>query len=764
MLAKQNTMQKYGVWMAAGLLFCTASLKAQESIILSGITSFNGGSVALATIQAGKHSTLSDSTGFFSIAGLSKGKYSVKITSAGFLSQQIPLLLNKDTLIQLVMQSNEAAMDEVVVTGTLKEVKRYESPVPVEVYSPAFFKRNPTPSIFESLQNINGVRPQINCNVCNTGDIHMNGLEGPYTMVLIDGMPIVSALSTVYGLSGIPNSLVERMEIVKGPASSLYGSEAVGGLINIITKKPGSAPRIALDIMATGFGDINTDLSFKLKHKKIQVLTGINYFIYDKPVDNNNDNFTDVTLQNRVSVFQKWSVDREQNRNLSVASRFFYEDRWGGDMRWNKNFRGGDSIYGESIYTTRWELLGSYRLPVKEDINLSVSYNNHLQNSRYGTVAFDATQKIFFSQLTWNKTLQSHSTLAGLAVRKTSYDDNTAATINPNKNIPQTSWLPGIFIQDEIRISERHTLLTGLRYDYNSVHGNIYTPRLAYKWSINHKNIIRLNAGTGYRVVNLFTEDHAALTGARTVVVKNALKPEKTINTNINLLKKFYFPNGTFASLDMSAWYTYFYNRITADLESDPDKIIYDNLKGHAISKGISANLDLVFSNGLKIIAGCTLQDVYNVTEKIKQRLLLTEKFSGTWSASYKIKKWQSVIDYTGNIYGPMRLPLLSDTDPRRPNSPHWSIQNIQFSFSGIKKLEIYCGIKNILNFTPAKNNSFIIARSHDPFDKQLQYDSNNKILITPENPYGLSFDPNYVYAPNQGIRMFAGVRFTVRQ
>ena len=140
------------------------------------------------------------------------------------------------------LSNTENQLNEVVVSGTLKAVKRLESSVPVEVYSPIFFKKNPTASIYEALQNVNGVRPQLNCGVCNTGDIHINGLEGPYTLVLIDGMPIVSSLSTVYGLSGIPNSLVERIEIVKGPASSLYGSEAVGGLINIITKNPTNAP------------------------------------------------------------------------------------------------------------------------------------------------------------------------------------------------------------------------------------------------------------------------------------------------------------------------------------------------------------------------------------------------------------------------------------------------------------------------------------------------------------------------------------------
>src|SRR5690606_28010350 len=108
-----------------------------------------------------------------------------------------------------------AQLEQVVVSGTLKEVSKLDSPVPVEVYTQSFFKSNPTPSIFDALQHINGVRPQLNCNICNTGDIHINGLEGPYTMVLIDGMPLVSGLSTVYGLSGIPQALIDRVEIVK---------------------------------------------------------------------------------------------------------------------------------------------------------------------------------------------------------------------------------------------------------------------------------------------------------------------------------------------------------------------------------------------------------------------------------------------------------------------------------------------------------------------------------------------------------------------
>jgi outer membrane receptor for ferrienterochelin and colicins len=110
-----------------------------------------------------------------------------------------------------------------------------------------------------------------------------------------------------------------------------------------------------------------------------------------------------------------------------------------------------------------------------------------------------------------------------------------------------------------------------------------------------------------------------------------------------------------------------------------------------------------------------------------------------------------------------MQLPLLSELDPRRPESPVWSIQNIQFTKRISLKTEIYTGIKNLLNWTPAKNNAFIIARTHDPFDKQVQFDTDGKVMATAENPYALTFDPTYVYAPNQGIRVFAGLRFVIK-
>ncbi len=745
--------------------------QAQESSVsgkvLSDGSPLEYAAVAIEEINKG---VITDKNGMFRLTNIPKGKYTLSISYLGYHTlKKIVSIVNGEnlTLKDVVLQSEADVLDEVVVTGTLKEVNRLESPVPVEVFNPTFFKKNPTPNIYEALQNVNGVRPQLNCQVCNTGDIHINGLEGPYTMVLIDGMPIVSSLATVYGLSGIPNSLVERMEVVKGPASSLYGSEAIGGLINIITKTPSKAPVFSMDVMATGWQEYNVDLGLKFKvGENVSVLTGANYFNFDNVVDNNNDNFTDLTLQERTSVFQKWNFERKDNRLFTLAGRYYYEDRWGGELDWNKSFRGGDEVYGESIYTTRWELLGNYQLPTSEKLLFSFSYNNHDQNSVYGDTPYLAKQRIGFGQLTWDKKLGNHDFLLGSALRYTFYDDNTPATggvEDGSENDPDEIWLPGIFIQDEINLNDKHKLLLGLRYDYNSIHGNIFTPRIAYKWSITEKDILRLNAGTGFRVVNLFTEDHAALTGARDVVITESLLPERSYNVNLNYIKKIYMQNGGFMSFDLSGWYTYFTNVILPDYETNANQIIYDNLDGHAVTKGVSANLDLSLPGGLSILAGATLMDVSTEENGIKERQILTESFAGTWAVSYKFLKNKFTVDYTGNIYGPMRLPLLGELDPRRAESPTWSIQNIQLTYKGIEDVEIYGGVKNLLNWTPNKGNPFIIARSFDPFDRGVEFDASGNVIPTPGNPNALSFDPTYVYAPNQGIRGFLGIRYSVK-
>jgi outer membrane receptor for ferrienterochelin and colicins len=664
-----------------------------------------------------------------------------------------------NTIIQKLEKSQQNAiilkpqsqLGEVIITGNPSPVKRSSSAIPTELYTPSFFLKNPTPSLFDAMSMVTGVRPQLNCNVCNTGDIHINGMEGPYTLILIDGMPVVSALSTVYGLSGIPNSLVERIEIVKGPTAAMYGSEAMGGMINVITRNPQKTPFLHLDIMTTTWAEVNTDATLKLKiNDKIQSLLGINYFNYQQPKDNNKDGFTDMTLQNRISIFNKWSFQRKENRIASIAARYVYEDRWGGQMNWAKQWRGSDSIYGESIYTNRWEILGQYQLPVNEKIISQFSVIGHNQDSYYGITSFQGNQKVAFGQVYWEKNFWQHKATIGSALRYTYYNDNTPATANEaGHDKPNSTALTGLFIQDEWHFASKQDLYLGYRLDYDPVLKDIHSPRFAYKWSPNNSNTLRVSFGKGFRVVNIFTEDHAALTGARKVEIAEALAPEKSYNSNLNYSHTILIGSG-FINIDALAFYSIFTNKIIGDFNTDPDKIIYKNIDGHAISRGITINADATFSIPLNIRIGINYMDVYQSNKnKTKAEQLFAPKWSGNFSFSYTLPH-RFVIDLNGQINGPMRLPVQRN-DYRPEYSPAFCLANIQFTKKIDNKWEVYAGIKNILNFTPKDT----YMRPFDPFDKHVN--------DAASNPNGYTFDTEYNYAPLQGIRGFAGLRYTLK-
>ena len=324
-------------------------------------------------------------------------------------------------------------------------------------------------------------------------------------------------------------------------------------------------------------------------------------------------------------------------------------------------------------------------------------------------------------------------------------------------------FLPGIFIQDEYKMNQNLTVLSGLRYDHNNEHGNIFTPRLSFKYSPDNVNVFRLSVGNGYRVVNLFTEDHAALTGARDVVIAEALKPEQSWNCNLNYTGLIRHSNG-FVNVDVSGFYTYFTNKIIGDFFTDPSKIIYNNLDGYAISKGITVNTDASFTNGLKVIAGITLMDVYEVEKdvygkRLKTPQLFAPAFSGTFAVSYGLSKQKLTFDLTGRVNGPMFLPVVPG-DFRDAKSPLYGIVNFQITHLFKDKFEVYGGVKNLLNFLP----KYPLLHPDDPFNKPGgKYFDTNGNPRPDTNPYNYIFDTSYNYAPMQGAKLYAGIRYQLK-
>lgn len=655
---------------------------------------------------------------------------------------------SKTVRVNMVFLTSKT-IDEVVVSGTLLPVSKGNSPVAVETFRSSFFRKNISPNLFESVGMINGIRPQLNCNVCNTGDIHMNGMEGPYTLILIDGMPVISSLASVYGLSGIPSSLLEKVEIVRGPASSLYGSESMGGLINVITKNPSQLPFITAEITRTSWSETNTDIAVTKRFKRVDALFSLNHFYYMQPRDLNHDGFTDVALQNRISLFQKTNIRRNNGKPLWFSARYSYESRWGGQMNWAPIWRGTDSIYGESIYSHHAEFIGMYHLNTKGQNRLQWSLSYHNQNSVYGKTPFLANQTTGFLQWVKTQKFRNIQLLFGSGLRYTRYDDNTVATADSGgkANKPQTTPLPGIFVQAESAQNRKTQVLIGYRMDYHPQHKFINSPRMAVKINIRKNQFLRVQSGTGFRVVNLFTEDHAALTGDRKVIVAEKLLPEKSWSTNVQYTHNVNHKH-LYAENEISIYYTRFSNKIIGDYATDPNAIIFANLRGYAVSQGVSMNSNWRFSIPLTISAGWSYAHVFRKENQEIIQQWFAPKWSGNFTLGYTIIRWRLTFNITSMINGPMRLPVQIN-DFRPEYSPWYQLLNCQMSQPITKKITWHLGVKNVLNFVPTSP----LIRPFDPFDKTISDPVNN--------PNHYTFDTSYNYASLQGRRSYFGIRWT---
>ena len=714
--------------------------QAMSQVMISGtISDGNGSPVAFANIGIPETGTgtYSDDQGNFQIEVGNKEAV-IEVSAIGFFRLSSPLneLAGFPSHIDITLRESQLELNQVVVTGNMKQTFLKESPVKVEVLTSSFLKKTPSNNIIEAIQTVNGVQEQVNCGVCGTNDIHINGMEGPYTLMLIDGMPIMSSLASVYGFNGIPTAMVDRIEIIKGPSSTLYGTEAVGGVINILTKSPEFAPRLMVNTYLSSHLEWNLDLGSSLRiNDKVDMSLGINTYYNQYRFDENNDNFTDIPLNKRLTIYNKWVIRREDFETTSFAFRYYTEDRFGSTMQWQQKDRGSNSVYGESIRTNRFEFIGSYQVPIRAlPLKINYSLTWHDQDSYYGDSNYGAEQFVFFSNFTWDREIGRHDLLAGATLRNSIYRDNTPAQTDDNR------WTPGVFFQDEWDFTKSSTLLSGIRFDFHDSHGVIISPRINYKQMLGQYTSLRVNLGTGFRRVNLFTEDHAALTGSREVIIANELQPESSYNINLNLNHIFILGQST-GTLDLDMFYTYFNNKIIPDYETDSRYIIYDNLAGFGITRGVSFSLNQSFVFPLNYSIGITIQDVFeeetspNDGASIRTPQLFAPVFTGTFVASYNYQPWQLSFDYTGKLVGPQHLPTYEPPYERPELSQWYSIHNLQVNKQISRKFNIYAAVKNIFNWTQ------------------------DSPLVAPEDPFGPDFDTSYAWGPLQPRRFILGFK-----
>jgi len=729
--------------------------------VSDGAASIPFANVVLRGITVG---TSANENGEFELKNVPFGNYQIQISAVGYVpfSQKIELKSELLKLGKLTLSPSVLGLDEVVVTGTMKETFVSASSIKIDVITHSFLEQTTTPTnLVEAITLVNGVTEVVGCGVCYTNSISINGLPGPYTAILVDGSPLYGNLASVYGLNSIPASMIDRMEVIKGPNSTLYGSEAMAGVINIITKHPKDQPLVAVNLKGTTHGEVFGDLAISNQiGKKLFVSSGVSAAYGDIYQDDNKDGFGDFVSLDRVSVFSKWQLERKERKRASLMVKYYYEDRRNGVPEFVKNrayrdIRGNDSIYGESIFTHRAEAFGTYDLPTAEKLWIDYSFSYHDQNSVYGSNFYLAKQYIGFANFIWNRKLGRHDLLTGLTGRYQWYDDNTVATTDTTTGFSKGQVTPGIFVQDDWElVKEKLSVLGGLRLDYYQAHGPIISPRLSLKYKPGKWTTIRGNFGTGFKVVNLFTEDHAFITGQREVVIENELKPEKSFNGSVNFNHIFTAGNSQ-GSFDLDGFYTHFSNKIIPNYEN-VGQIIYRNTNGYASTWGVSATVNHEFKFPLRSKIGFTYQratsaDKNELGQWETSPILFASEWSGVFSFVYTLRKWKIDFAYSANITGPMQLPEVYDLDeageqlpnPRPTRSKPFYLDNIQITKDIPKiNLKVFIGLENIMGYRQPVSP---LSGTNDP-----GYAAG----------FSPKFDTSYAYGPIHGREIYAGVRW----
>jgi outer membrane receptor for ferrienterochelin and colicins len=736
------------VMLSAALAPCVARLSAplgaQAPVAAGRVTAFvegritsDGRPVAAATVEVAALGlrTSADSLGAYRLRLPAAGRHAVRVRAVGFgpVIRTIDVPIGTTATLHVTLLRSAQLLNTVVTTGTLRDTYVSDSPVKVDVVTPAFLQRNVTSTLMDNISFLPGLNQQVDCGVCFTNNIRVNGMEGPYTAVLIDGAPMVSALATVYGLNSIDPSLIEQVEITKGPNSTLYGSEAMGGVINIVTRDARLAPKLTLNAFGTTNGETNLALAAGRTIGRASALFSMNGAYNTRFVDGNGDAFRDLPAIKRISVLNKWAIGSAAHRPVELLARVYHEDRTGGVAAWTPADRGSSSIYGESIRTSRAEVMGTVRTgSLTNPVRLDASASWHHQDSFYGAQAYVATQRIAFAQAVWTPTLGAHSLLLGATARHQSYEDSTLA-----QHTRDDRFIPGVLAQDEVRLSPKLSVLGGLRVDRHAVHGVIPSPRLALRFAPDAHTTLRLNAGTGFRVVSLFTEDHRALTGARLVRLAEALQPERSATITLSM-NRVLDVNGIedAMTIDVDAFVTRFSNRIVGDFDVDPNLIVYANLRGSAVTRGVSVAAGYstlrqpLFGN-----LGVTLQDVYLREDGVRRDLVFSPRVQTVFTVGYRFARTGVTLDWTGRVQGPTPLPQF---DGLASQSPWFTEQHLQLTKQLGRGPAVYVAVKNLFDY--------------------VQRDA----IIDAGNPFGDRFDTARVFGPLQGRRVLVGVRTTV--
>lgn len=531
---------------AACLLVATVSASPPQCQITGVVRDPAGKAIpqAIVVVEQIGSSTTTDGEGTYCLAGLSTGIYHLLATGEGYqLLHSHPVVVDgRPATVDLVLMPSFRA--EVVVTGTRTERRLDEVPVRTEVVRRESIAQSEARTLADAVEFTPGVRVENNCQNCNFAQIRLLGLEGAYTQLLVDSEPIISSMAQVYGIEHIPARMIERIEVVKGGGSAIYGAGSVGGVVNVIPRLPvrsGGELEYRTELVD---GESTNSLTGSLdwvSPDKALFVSGFGQVDSVNPVDIDGDGFTELGLRKMSSYgVRAGSFLLGGDARLSVDYAHVQENRRGGN---NLDLPEFLADVAESTRTIRDVVSASWLHTIgpKLDYRFSLSYADSERDSYYGSGmdpnAYGRTDNpllVAGSQL--NLRRGNHLISAGLQYSRDKLTDVQPAY---DRYVADTYSNFGLFIQDDWTPGRGWELVYGLRVDdFSELENPVVSPRLAVKLAARPDLTCRLSVASGFRGPQVFDEDlHITQVGGEGQVIRNApdLQEERSLSTSLGL-------------------------------------------------------------------------------------------------------------------------------------------------------------------------------------------------------------------------------------
>lgn len=706
--------------------------------------------------------TTADATGHYYLKNLPEGKCTVVAEAIGYrtVEQTIEVKRNSTVEVNFVMEEQTLAVDEVVVSATRNETNKKSSAVIVNVASSKLFDNTASTNLAETMKFQSGLRIENNCGNCGTTQLRINGLDGQYSQILLDSNPIFSSLAAVYGLEQLPTSMIERVEVIRGGGSALFGSNAIGGVVNIITKEPlrnsltlSNVTNVAKD----GTAEFNTALngSFVSDDRRAGIyLFGMvkNRDAYDR----NKDGYTDIPHLKSETIGFRGYYKTSAYTKLTAEYHHIHEFR-----------RGGDSIELAPHLTNIAEQLdhqidgGSLRFDgfsadSRHRYGVGISAQGIHRDSYYGTDKNPDTYGhtndltiVASAQYTYSFERCLFMPAQLTAGAEYTYNDLSDDFPAVGRHMTQTVQSGGAYLQNEWQ-SEKVNIIIGGRLDaHNMVDKPIFSPRANVRYSP-HRNVgLRLSYSSGYRAPQAYNEDlHIDVLNRQAAIIKidPNLKPEHShsVSASADLYHNF---GSVQTNLLIEGFYTdlkdvFALSKVGEDEAGNIIKLRH-NASGATV-KGITAEFKVGMPGIFELQAGYTFQrSRYDEPERWsdnvepQRRMFRSPDSYGYMTADFDVTRRFSASLF-GNYTGPMLVQhnagyIAQDTERLTPS--FWDMglrMAYEFRLSDFIGMELSAGIKNIF----------------DSFQRDLDY--------------GPAKDSVYIYGPTQPRTFFVGLKFTL--